>query len=253
VRGLVRSFGGFTFATPVPSGANFGTVTVSQQPTNPPQYCTVTGAAGGPVVGNVNTIAVNCVSLTLGGTILGLTSDGLLLRNGNGPTLPITAVDTMFTFLEPVAASTPFGPVTVADQPTTQNCVVTGGSGSAGITSVASVVVTCTDNFHCLTAAENTTLVLPCPAGQMISAVNFAAYGVDPPIGACGSYTPEANNDDLCGGDAVGDLQIVRGICPVGSSTCRVDVASQEEGDTFPDHCPGVGKALTLQITCVPM
>jgi hypothetical protein len=244
----------FVFPGSVPGGSTFGPVTVSTQPTAPPQYCTVANGSGGTVTANVTNVAISCVTLRVGGTVGGLTTAGLTLRNGTGPALTVAATDTTFTFPAAVAANSAYGPVTVATQPTGQNCAVTGAaSGTVGTTSVTNVAVTCTDNVVCGTAVEHAMLMVPCPAGQVISAITFATYGSTPPTGTCGSYVAEPTDDaGTCGGQPTADLAIVRGECPVGSAACNIQVESGMF-DLFTDNCPFQAKTLTVQLSCVPM
>lgn len=80
---------------------------------------------------------------TIGGMVAGLTGQGLVLRNGNGDDLTVSASG---AFAFPVAlASGASYTVTVAVQPSgpVQNCVVLGGSGVVGTANVTSVSVIC--------------------------------------------------------------------------------------------------------------
>ena len=77
-------------------------------------------------------------SNTLGGTISGLSTDGLVLANGSD-TLAVASGATGFTFDETIGSSYD---VTVRTQPSGQTCQISGGSGSAS-GNVSSVTVTC--------------------------------------------------------------------------------------------------------------
>src|SRR6266446_5345819 len=76
----VTANGPFVFKTPV-TGADIYAVTVVTQPINPNQICMVTNGSGTDTA-NVTTVAVNCVlSFSIGGTVTGIVSTGLLLQN----------------------------------------------------------------------------------------------------------------------------------------------------------------------------
>jgi hypothetical protein len=95
-----------------------------------------TGGGGGGATG----------SLTIGGTVAGLTGTGLVLQDNGVDSLTVTAGATKFTFKTAVASGGKYA-VTVQTQPTNpaQTCAVTTGTGSASA-NVTSVAVTCTTN-----------------------------------------------------------------------------------------------------------
>jgi len=86
---------------------------------------------------------------SIGGTISGLTADGLVLANGStggtltvakpaaGVTTPIT-----YTFAGPVLFGTTYG-VTVLTQPTGQVCTIANATGVMGAANVTNINVTC--------------------------------------------------------------------------------------------------------------
>jgi hypothetical protein len=82
-------------------------------------------------------------SLTIGGTITGLTGSGLVLQNNAGADLPV-ATDGSFTFPTAAATGTAYS-VTVLTQPTSpaQTCTVANGAGTLASTNVTSIAVTC--------------------------------------------------------------------------------------------------------------
>ena len=133
----------FVFSTAVESGKAYA-VTVSAQPTNPAQTCTVTGGSGTVVSANITSVSITCVTgaVTVGGTISGLTASGLVLQDNAGDNLTVAANATTFTFATPVQTGAPYA-VTVSTQPTGETCTVTGGSGTAGTTAVTTVSIVC--------------------------------------------------------------------------------------------------------------
>jgi hypothetical protein len=56
----ISANGSFTFATPLADGAAYA-VTVSSQPINPPEVCTVTNGTGTVSGANVVTVGVTCI------------------------------------------------------------------------------------------------------------------------------------------------------------------------------------------------
>jgi sugar lactone lactonase YvrE len=80
-------------------------------------------------------------SYTLGGTISGLASNGLVLANGSD-TLNVAANASNFTVPAPVAYGGSYA-VTVQSQPTGLTCSVASGSGTMGTADVGNVAVSC--------------------------------------------------------------------------------------------------------------
>ena len=77
----------------------------------------------------------------LGGTIAGLTANGLVLANGNDSLSPSANAST-FTFSTTVEQGAAYS-VSVRTQPTNLICSVTNGTGTMGSTAVKNVTVTC--------------------------------------------------------------------------------------------------------------
>ena len=135
----------FTFPTQLASGASYR-VSVSTQPSNPAQTCTVSNASGTVGSSNVTSVAVACGTPTfqIGGTISGLTGSGLTLQDNGGGTLPVAANAQSFTFATPLGTGATYA-VTVSAQPTSPNqiCTVANGSGTVGSANITSVTVSC--------------------------------------------------------------------------------------------------------------
>jgi environmental stress-induced protein Ves len=134
----------FAFASSVVAGSPYA-VTVRTQPSNPSQTCTVANGAG-TATANV-LVAVSCVSntLSIGGTVSGLSGNGLsLLLNGATP-LTIAAGATTFLFPSTVATGLAYA-VTIASHPAGQTCSVINGTGVVGTTGVTTIVIVCTTN-----------------------------------------------------------------------------------------------------------
>jgi hypothetical protein len=78
---------------------------------------------------------------SLGGSVAGLTTAGLVLANGNDTT-GVTPGATSFSFATALASGASYA-VTVQTQPAGASCVVSGGSGTVASAAVAGVSVTC--------------------------------------------------------------------------------------------------------------
>jgi len=89
-------------------------------------------------------VVINCTtnSYFLGGTIAGLTGDGLVLNNGDQQVKPAAGA-TGFTFANKVADGANYG-VTVLQQPAGQVCTVANNVGTMPSGDVSNIAVTCT-------------------------------------------------------------------------------------------------------------
>lgn len=130
----------FTFPTAVTAGTSYA-VTVQLQPDA--VNCTVSGGSGVVGSANVTDVAVTCASaaFTVGGTISGLTGDGLVLADGTDTTSPAPGATT-YTFPTKLASAASFN-VTVTTQPAGQTCTVSNGTGVILTSSVNNVALTC--------------------------------------------------------------------------------------------------------------
>ena len=131
---------GFDFGLPPKTAYS---ITITAQPTNPWQTCTVTNATGTATASNTS-VKVDCVTNTyaIKGNISGLTGSGLVVQLRAGVTLPIAVGAPTFAF-----NSVPSGTVfvmTVVAQPTGQTCLVNTGNGTLGGADVTNIAVTCT-------------------------------------------------------------------------------------------------------------
>ncbi|HEY6722103.1 MAG TPA: S8 family serine peptidase, partial [Burkholderiales bacterium] len=135
----------FTFAASLATGAMYN-VTVLTDPSGPTQACTVTGGNGVVGSANVTTVSVTCVPASrIGGTVSGLSGQGLVLQDNGGDNLPIGA-NGPFTFATPIATGLTYN-VTVLSNTPSQTCTVSGGTGTVGTANVTSVNVGCTVGF----------------------------------------------------------------------------------------------------------
>jgi hypothetical protein len=142
----------FTFATPVAKGSSYS-VTVRAQPTG--LACAVTKGTATMVAANVNSVVVSCTDqpFSLGGSISGLTTSGLVLANGSD-TRDVDANATSFTMPTAVPYGSAYA-VTVRTQPTGLSCMVTHGSDTMPAAAVTRVVVACADQTYSLGGTIN--------------------------------------------------------------------------------------------------
>ncbi len=135
----------FNFATALASGSTYK-VTVLTQPSSPVQNCVVTSGSG-TANANVTSVSIACTTITIGGTISGLTGTGLVLQDNGGDNLTVKSGATTFTFATALASGAAYK-VTILTQPSspTQNCVVTNGSGTANAI-VTTVSIACTTTY----------------------------------------------------------------------------------------------------------
>jgi hypothetical protein len=102
----------------------------------------LTACSGVPVAPSGSGTSGGSTAFTIGGTVTGLTSSGLVLVDNGTDKLPVSSSGS-FTFATKVASGGAYA-VTIGTQPTgpAQVCSVTGGSGTA-TANVTSVQVTC--------------------------------------------------------------------------------------------------------------
>ena len=132
----------FTFAKRIDYGTDYN-ITVQSQPAH--MTCAVSGGTGS--AGHYLSIqaAVSCTqnSYTVGGTVTGLTADGLVLINGNAQTT-VAKGSTTFTLASRVADGDKYG-ISVFTQPTGLKCSVAPntGVGVMGEANVTTVQIAC--------------------------------------------------------------------------------------------------------------
>jgi hypothetical protein len=132
--------GGFTFATPLVSGAAYS-VTVKTNPAG--QACTVSNGSGTIGSANVTNVAVSCANAatySVGGSVSGQSGPVVLQDNG-GDDLSVSA-NGNFTFATPLVSGAAYS-VTVKTNPSGQACTVSNGSGTIGSANVTNVAVAC--------------------------------------------------------------------------------------------------------------
>lgn len=109
----------------------------------PNLLCTVTNGQGFAGTDDIDRVQISCVPRhALGGTIVGLNTNGLILANGSD-TVQVPAAAQSFLFAGKVGQGFSYG-VTILQQPAPQRCdVVANGSGLMGVADINSVQVAC--------------------------------------------------------------------------------------------------------------
>ncbi len=143
----------FELPTPVAIGSSYS-VAVKTQPAG--LACSVSNASGTMPANAVTTVAVTCTDqpFTLGGTVSGLTTSGLVLANGSD-TVTVTANASTFAMPMPVNFGSAYA-LTVQTQPTGLTCSFSNG-GNAGASSgtmpaadVTNVALVCSPQSYAL-------------------------------------------------------------------------------------------------------
>ena len=148
----VAADGAFAFPGSLDNQAAY-TVTVSVQPTNLSQTCSVANGTGTVTGPNVTDVQVSCETneFTVGGAVSGLSGTGLVLQNNSGDNQTIAANGPLaFTAQDDGTAYN----VTVLTQPTgpSQTCTVSNGSGTVSGANITDVQVNCQTGTHTVTA-----------------------------------------------------------------------------------------------------
>ena len=141
---LIGADGAFQFSSEISSGELYA-VTVLTQPSNLSQTCSVSSGSGTVSNANISNIQVTCVtnSYTVGGTVTGLLSSGLILQL-NGDELEGVTSDGAYTFDTQLEDGSAYQ-VLILTAPTDpgMQCTVSNGSGALSGENVTDVGVEC--------------------------------------------------------------------------------------------------------------
>ena len=178
-------------ATSLASGSSYS-VTIQSQPAA--QTCTITGGSGTIGSVNVTNVVVTCsdVTYSVGGTISGLISSGLVLANGSD-SLGVAAGAQSFTMPTALAPNSAYA-VTVQTQPTGLTCAVSNGAGTMGSAAVTTVAVLCTPNTYTVGGAisglTGSGLVLLDNGGDALTlSVNATQFTMNTPVAYGSPYS----------------------------------------------------------------
>ncbi|MCG8609703.1 MAG: DUF4214 domain-containing protein [Pseudomonadales bacterium] len=138
----VFSNGSFVFSSELTNGASY-TVTLISSPTG--QTCTVNNGTGTISNTDVTDLAITCedtasLEFSVGGSVSGLNGSLQLSLNGQS-TLTLTG-NQSFQFPDSLPAGSAYS-VQIVSSPSTQECSLSGGSGSISNSDISSVSVTC--------------------------------------------------------------------------------------------------------------
>jgi hypothetical protein len=86
----------------------------------------------------------------LGGSVYGLTQDGLVLQNNGGSDLTVPAGSSSFIFPNLIGTDSAYD-VTIKSAPANADCTIAGGKGTSGPFNVTTITVTCITHTHALT------------------------------------------------------------------------------------------------------
>ena len=181
---------GFTLPTGRGQGVSYA-VTVQTQPSG--AHCSVSNASGTINGANVTNVAVACAAVahTLGGTISGLASSGLVLANGTDTLSPMDGA-LSFSFAMPVAEGGAYA-VAVQTQPRGETCSVGSGSGTMGTADIGAVQVTCAANAYRLggtiSGLSATGLILANGTDTVSPAANASSFNFSQMVAFGGSYS----------------------------------------------------------------
>ena len=135
----------FTFAAPLTDISSYA-VTVDTQPSG--LTCSVTSGSGTLAGANITNVVVTCsaTTYTIGGTVSGLATGSLVLKNNGGDALTINANSSTFTFATALADNAPYA-VTIDTQPSGLTCSVTCGVGALARANVTNIALVCSTNW----------------------------------------------------------------------------------------------------------
>ena len=112
-------------------------------------------------------------SHTIGGSITGLTSSGLVLQNNLSDDLSVVANETNFTFNKTMNGSYS---VTVKRQPSGLTCLVSNGAGVAS-SSITDINVTCSSDCNGSSITRNWATFTDCNNGSVKLDINAGTFG----------------------------------------------------------------------------
>ena len=141
----VSASGPFTFATQLADGATYS-ITIKTQPVG--QTCTALNNSGTVAGSDVTSASVICSTnaYSIGGTVSGLASAGLVLQNNGADDLAVSASGP-FTFATQLADGATYS-ITIKTQPAGQTCTALNNTGTVAGSDVTSASVICSTNAY---------------------------------------------------------------------------------------------------------
>lgn len=179
----------FTMPAKVGAGSTYA-LSVRTQPSG--QTCSFAQASGTMPDAAMRNAVLTCAaqSYTVGGSVVGLTTTGLVLANGSDQRA-VSANATAFAMGGQVAQGGTYA-VTVVAQPAGQVCAVSAGSGQMGSANVINVQVTCTSAAFTIggsiTGLSAQGLVLANATDELAVAANATSFTMGSAVVHGGAY-----------------------------------------------------------------
>jgi len=249
---LAVSSGATSFSMPAPVAYNSAySVTVQKQPTD--LTCSVSNGSGTMGAAPVTNVTVACAkdTYTIGGTVTGLTSSGLVLSdNGTGATT-IAASATQFTMSTRETTGSTYT-ITIQTQPTGETCSVAGGTGTINMANVANVVVTCSKQAYALGGSishlNGSGLVLANDSDTLAVKSGAKSFTMPTPVAYSSSYVVTVQMQPAGEACAVSNGT---GTMPAGAVT-NVAVSCSDQPFTLGGTITGLGNNAGLVLTNGP-
>jgi 6-phosphogluconolactonase (cycloisomerase 2 family) len=181
----------FSFSMMLASGSPYA-VTVLTQPTG--EKCSVANGSG--VVASANVaVAVSCTPnpYKIGGSVTGLLKGNNVVLLDNGGNTTTVSANGSFTFSTSLLSGSAYA-VTVATEPTGQNCTVGSGSGTLAGANVTDVVITCSVKSYTLSAdvfglVPNASIVLQDNDGDNLTISNSGTVAFATQLPSASTYS----------------------------------------------------------------
>ncbi|WP_373044166.1 hypothetical protein [Vulgatibacter sp.] len=182
--------GPFAFPTALPDGSTYR-VEVATQPADSFQICSVTSSFGRLAGANVESVAVDCVdTYTVGGTITGLGTAPLTIRNNLSDSLVLTQ-DGAFTFPTRLVAGSSFD-VTIGVFAPDRTCTISGAAGTLDA-DYTGVEITCVERLYTVggsvTGLEAPGLVLQNNGGDNLTVNSNGTFTFATPMAPGSTYS----------------------------------------------------------------
>jgi len=175
--------GVFTMPTQLPSGAHYAII-VQTQPTG--LSCAVGNGSGTMVAAAVTNVVITCGpgAFTIGGTISGLRSSGLVLTDGTD-TLAVFANAQTFTMPTGLPSGASYD-VTVTAHPPALGCAASNANGVVGSADVTGIAIACTAGAESTVYAFSGLTDGSTPYGSLLLGSDGNLYGLSYIGGAYG-------------------------------------------------------------------
>jgi hypothetical protein len=168
---------------------------------------------------------------TIGGTVSGLTSGSLVLKNNAGDDLTISANSTSFTFATALANGATYA-VTVGTQPSGLTCSLINGTGPLASTNVTTVVVACVPPWIGTKQLGVTGQIITGRSVATDANGNVYVAG-DTPVGLDGNTLTGANDFFVTKYNSSGAKQYTKQLGVTGAITYANSVATDTNGNVY--------------------